>query len=271
MPMSALAAGPLTSLAFCWQLERRDGAGVALTSHDRPIHRDSLSFAPAPGMAPAAVVREGGLDGAMGEIEGMISSSALTDEDLELGRWDGARIELTAVDWSGESAETVVLLTGEIGTVTISDGSFAAEMSGPAAALDAPICPDTSPECRARLGDRQCRVDLSARRRDGTTQALDGNRLTLSPPPTEALVGGEVQVVSGPMSGFRSAILAVDGDALILRDPPRAEIRSGDRVWLVEGCDKRFQTCRERFANSANFRGEPHLPGNDLLTRYPGA
>lgn len=26
---------------------------------------------------------------------------------------------------------------------------------------------------------------------------------------------------------------------------------------------------RERFANALNFRGEPHLPGVDLLTRYP--
>jgi uncharacterized phage protein (TIGR02218 family) len=39
----------------------------------------------------------------------------------------------------------------------------------------------------------------------------------------------------------------------------------------VEGCDKRLETCRDRFANTLNFRGEPHLPGNDLLTRYPGS
>ena len=45
---------------------------------------------------------------------------------------------------------------------------------------------------------------------------------------------------------------------------------SAPPVSLTEGCDKRFATCRTRFANSANFRGEPHLPGNDLLTRYPG-
>ena len=42
-------------------------------------------------------------------------------------------------------------------------------------------------------------------------------------------------------------------------------------VAIVEGCDKRLATCSERFVNAANFRGEPHLPGMDLLTRYPGA
>ena len=40
---------------------------------------------------------------------------------------------------------------------------------------------------------------------------------------------------------------------------------------LTQGCNKNFATCRDRFANAVNFRGEPYLPGNDLLTRYPGA
>lgn len=42
------------------------------------------------------------------------------------------------------------------------------------------------------------------------------------------------------------------------------------RVRLRAGCDKRLETCATRFANAANFRGEAHLPGFDLLTRYPG-
>ena len=35
--------------------------------------------------------------------------------------------------------------------------------------------------------------------------------------------------------------------------------------------DGLLATCAGRFANAVNFRGEPHLPGMDLLTRYPGA
>ena len=43
---------------------------------------------------------------------------------------------------------------------------------------------------------------------------------------------------------------------------------AGDLVELSEGCDRRFETCVARFGNGVNFRGEPHLPGMDLLTRY---
>jgi uncharacterized phage protein (TIGR02218 family) len=66
-------------------------------------------------------------------------------------------------------------------------------------------------------------------------------------------------------------VLGVDGKTVRVRDLPRAEVEPGCRVELRDGCDKRFETCVTRFANAVNFRGEPHLPGNDLLMRYPGA
>jgi uncharacterized phage protein (TIGR02218 family) len=63
----------------------------------------------------------------------------------------------------------------------------------------------------------------------------------------------------------------VDGSQVSIRDRPRAAVVAGTVVEIREGCDKRFETCVARFDNAVNFRGEPHLPGTDLLTRYPGA
>jgi len=34
-------------------------------------------------------------------------------------------------------------------------------------------------------------------------------------------------------------------------------------------CDRSFATCRGTFGNGVNFRGFPHIPGNDALLRYP--
>tara|TARA_R110000868_G_scaffold108842_2_gene296771 strand:+ start:4641 stop:5351 length:711 start_codon:yes stop_codon:yes gene_type:complete len=34
---------------------------------------------------------------------------------------------------------------------------------------------------------------------------------------------------------------------------------------FASGCDQRFATCRDRFTNTVNFRGFPHMVGNDLL------
>ena len=67
------------------------------------------------------------------------------------------------------------------------------------------------------------------------------------------------------------AILRSQGTELTLRDLPPFAPAIGDLVEIREGCDKSLATCSGRFANAVNFRGEPHLPGIDLLTRYPGA
>lgn len=58
-------------------------------------------------------------------------------------------------------------------------------------------------------------------------------------------------------------------------------IASGAKVRLYPGCDKRLVTCIGKFVmpgstnfangNVKNFRGEPHIPGQDELIKYPDA
>ena len=82
---------------------------------------------------------------------------------------------------------------------------------------------------------------------------------------------GRCRYLGGENCGLSSTVLAVDGTQIALRDHPRGAVTEGTPVELREGCDKTFATCVSRFGNGINFRGEPHLPGTDLLTRYPGA
>ncbi|MEL7320105.1 MAG: phage BR0599 family protein, partial [Pseudomonadota bacterium] len=39
----------------------------------------------------------------------------------------------------------------------------------------------------------------------------------------------------------------------------------------AQTCDQRYETCRDVFANVENFRGFPHLPGNDAILAGPAA
>jgi uncharacterized phage protein (TIGR02218 family) len=48
-------------------------------------------------------------------------------------------------------------------------------------------------------------------------------------------------------------------------------IESGDLFRIRPGCNKRLDTCIDHFANVLNFRGEPYVPGADLLVSYPDA
>ena len=269
--MPDILQGPLTSLAFCWRIERSDGAGLGLTSHDRPLAVGGAYHAAAPGMLPSAIQRQAGLEPSDSEVAGVLSSDALDEQDLLLGRWDGARVELFAADWRNASVETVPLLKGNIGTIRRQVNDFAAELHGAAAKLSESVCPETSPECRAELGDRKCRVDLSGRTAIAKVEALDGIALVLDRSIGADFLWGRARYLSGGNCGLITVVVAVDGERIELRDMPRLAIAVGDMIELRHGCDKSFATCCDRFANAENFRGEPHLPGNDLLTRYPGS
>ena len=87
---------------------------------------------------------------------------------------------------------------------------------------------------------------------------------------TDLYAYGRLRWIGGANAGLEATIVASQGVRLTLREAPAAAAAVGDLVEIAEGCDRSFETCTGRFANAANFRGEPHLPGMDLLTRYPG-
>ena len=267
----SITDGELTSLALCWRLERLDGAGIGLTSHDEALVSEGERYEPAPGMTPAAVTRSLGLEPHSAEVTGALSSEALDEDDLSVGRWDGARVWLTVVDWKAPEASAIQLMAGEIGSVSIDGESFSADLNGAAVTLQGPVCPATSAECRAEFGDKRCRVDLAGRTTVAHVLNCDAASLTLDVSVDERFVLGRLRYLSGGNCGLSTIILSASGNIVQVRDLPRAAVESGCRIELREGCDKRFETCVSRFDNAANFRGEPHLPGNDLLTRYPGA
>jgi uncharacterized phage protein (TIGR02218 family) len=269
--MAGILEGPLTSVALCWRVERSDGAGLALTSHDEALTIGGTIYEAAPGMLPAAIQRKAGLESNGAEISGAITSGSLDEQDLVLGRWDRARVGMTAVDWRQPEVEQVPLMAGELGEIRLQQGEFKTELRGGVSRLEAAICPETSPECRAELGDKKCRVDLAGRALLARVEEIDAGALVMDRAIGGDFLWGRARFVSGANCGLVSVIVAVDGSRIELRDTARALVEPGDRIELRHGCDKSFATCAGRFANAENFRGEPHLPGNDLLTRYPGA
>jgi uncharacterized phage protein (TIGR02218 family) len=257
-------------IAWCWRIERRDGVTIGLTTHDRAINIDGLVYSPAPGMRPSAVGQRIGLEAASLEIEGALSGSAIAEADLADGRWDGAAVRLSVVNWQ-DSNQQVVIAEGRLGRVTRETQRFEALMASRDPALERSACAATSPECRAMLGDRQCRVALAPLRMRTVVASVseDGAYLLADHPGEGTLPFGRLRWIDGARRGIDETIIAQTGGAVRTERGGVAAL-AGARVELTQGCDKRAATCAGRFANIASFRGEPHLPGFDLLTRYPG-
>jgi len=83
---------------------------------------------------------------------------------------------------------------------------------------------------------------------------------------------GTVKWTSGADAGRWAEVLAhdlVDGLAILtLLEAPVHAIAEGDSFLVRAGCDKRIETCGTKFGNVVNFRGFPHIPGQDAVLRY---
>ncbi len=259
----------LVTLAWCWRLARRDGVVIGLTSHDRDLTIGGIAYRAAPGMKPSALETTDSLDTATMDLEGAIASDAIAARDLDAGRWDGAELILFVTDWTAPDVAPVTVARGSLGAIERRGAAFAAELQGVTRLLDRPVCPATSPSCRAMLGDRACRVDLAPHTHLRRVLTVVGRAVTIDSPVAD-MAFGELQWMEGANCGLVSPVIGAMGAVLQLAEAPAFVVTEAVRVRLTEGCDKQLATCRDRFANAINFRGEAHLPGNDLLTRYPG-
>ena len=275
--LAAHLAREATSVCHCWRVTRRDGTVAGFTDHDRPLTVDGETFAPQSGFTASEARETLGLAADTVEIEGAISAATITGEDIAAGRWDGATVETLLVNWRApDQAETIRSQT--VGRITRADNRFVAELDGPEAALDRIGGRWFRRTCDAELGDQRCGVDLddpALKAAGAVTVAVSADTIRVTGVeafPAGWFAEGRLTATSGAAAGTAFRVLshriAAAGTELVLWRDGAGLPGPGDGFEIVAGCDKRFSTCKAKFSNHLNFRGFPHLPGNDAAYGY---
>jgi len=275
--LAAHLAGDASTLCHAWRLQRKDGVVLGFTDHDRDLVLDGVTYEAATGLSASEASAETGMVTGGMEVAGALISDRLSEAELAAGAFDHARIETFLVNWSAPE-ERLLLRVGHIGEVLREDGAFRVEIRGLSAGLDEPQGRVFRAPCDADLGDARCRVDLddpAFRGSGAVVAAQDGRRFTLSG--LEAFAAGwfergTLTWSSGANAGRRAVVKTrrdvADQPIIELWNAMTGQIEPGDTFTVTAGCDKRFETCREKFGNRLNFRGFPHMPGNDFALGY---
>ncbi|RAI36828.1 beta tubulin [Rhodoplanes elegans] len=271
-----LASG-VTTLCRCWRLVRADGVTLGFTDHDEDLMLDATVCRAGSGLDASEATARFGLQVDGGEVFGALADDALTEADLAAGRYDAATVETWLVDWSAP-ATRVLLAVATLGEVRREGMAFAAELRSLAEKLGQESGRVYTAACAADLGDARCRVDLGVPgySASGTVAALDGTSALRAAGLDGFAEGwftaGRLAFTSGTNAGLASEVKrhVVDaaGVAVALWQAMPEPIAPGDAFVITAGCDKQFSTCRDRFANTANFRGFPHIPGNDYVISH---
>ena len=267
----------VTTLCRCWLIARTDGVTQGFTDHDEDIMLGAVTCRAGGGLTGSEVTQKLGLAVDSSEFSGALAGDSLNEADLAAGRYDAAMIEIWLVDWS-EPALRVLLAKGTLGEVKCEGQAFTAEVRGVSERLAQESGRLYTATCSADVGDGRCRIDL-------TSPAFRGAGAVISLEATAAFIAGgldgfedawftagKLTFTSGANSGLSVEVKThrrAGAVRLVLWQAMAEPIVAGDTFLVRAGCDKRFETCRGRFNNAVNFRGFPHIPGNDFVIAHP--
>ncbi|MDI3471079.1 MAG: Gene Transfer Agent FAD/FMN-containing dehydrogenase [Pseudolabrys sp.] len=270
----------VTTLCRCWLITRNDGATQGFTDHDEDVVVNGVTCRAASGLTASEASEQLGLAITGSELSGALNDDTLTEDDLAAGRYDAATVEIWLVDWS-EPDLAVRLGAGVLGEVRREGAAFTAEVRGLAHRFAEDNGRLFTATCNADLGDAKCKVDL-------TSATMRGEGIVAAPVATSSFTAsgldayadgwftqGRLAFTGGPNTGVAVEVKSHSAGAgivtLELWQAMPQPIGAGDTFTVTAGCDKHFDTCVGKFANAANFRGFPHIPGNDFLVSYPVA
>ena len=275
-PLQAKLDSGVTTLCRCWTIRRQDGVTQGFTDHDEDIVIDGVTCRAGTGLSGTEATQKFGLAVDSSELTGALASDTLNEDDLAAGQYDAAETILWLVDWS-EPSLRVLIAKGTLGEVRRDGAAFTAELRGLSQTLAEETGRLYTAACSADLGDGRCGVDLSAPafRGNGIVVTLSGTSSFSASGLDDFADGwftaGKLTFTGGGYSGLSVEVKLHRKAATVTFDLWQAmarDIAPGDAFVVTAGCDKRFATCHDRFDNVVNFRGFPHIPGNDFVVRY---
>lgn len=269
-----------TTLAWCWKITRADGVILGFTDHDKVLSFSGTDYEPESGLSASEIRTASDLSVDSQDAEGALTSKRITETDILDGRWDNALVEVWRVNWQAPT-QRVLMRRGSIGELRRGRVAFVAEVRSMAHVLGQTMGRVYQGTCDAALGDGRCGVDLNDPAYAGTGAVVDPIRDRAF---TASGIGGftggwfsfgTLEWTSGQNSGRAAEVMlheiASDIVTITLLEAPVRAVETGHAFTIRAGCDKRAETCAAKFANMLNFRGFPHIPGQDTVIRYATA
>lgn len=269
-----------TTVCRAWTVRRTDDVVMGFTDHDQDLTVDGVLCRADTGMTARALQQTTGLSVDNSEAAGALSDASIREADLLAGRFDGAEVRSYLVNWSAPG-DWIEQFRGTFGEIMRAGGAFRAELRGLTEALNRPQGFAYLQNCSAILGDERCGFDTSLPGyfHEGTVETVEDARMFTF----TAFAGfddrwfehGRFEILSGAAAGLVGSIKndrqLTPGRQIELWQSLGAEVLPGDGFRMIAGCDKTAATCRAKFTNFLNYRGFPHIPGEDWLASYPVA
>jgi len=274
--LAAHLATGTTTLCNCWRVTLTSGEKLGFTDHDRELTFDGTTFEADSGFSATEIESSLGLAVDNLEAHGALSSARISETRISAGDFDDAQVEIWQVNWQ-DVTQRLLVKFGHIGEISRGQYHFQAELRGISHELGQQKGRLLQHGCDAVLGDARCGINLLSSSYSVVVQvvSIDAMRILkvtgISSFARGFFANGTAQFTTGVNAGRKWQIkfsrIVGTSEEIELWQPLVQASAVGDYVRVTAGCDKQFATCKSKFNNGLNFRGFPHIPGNDKIMR----
>lgn len=212
------------------------------------------------------------------EVDNLSVTIDVTDEEtfeslrivqaFHNGQMDGARFKLERIFMDAStptdtSAGTIKLFEGRIIEPEFDRNTIQASVASDLDELSVQIPRNLyQPSCTNTVFDSACGLARSAHVVNATIEAGSTAARILCDlnQPQGWFTQGVIEFLDGGNAGLKRTIRLHETDVLLLTLPLLEAPQVGQRIRVYPGCDKRLETCQNRFNNFARFRGAPFIP-----------
>ena len=256
----------------CFIITLKDSSKLYFTENSEDLIIDNNIYKSSLGVEENKIETYNNITESKQEIMGFLNNSEIDENDIILGKFNGAVVETFLIDKNDLSGEKICLNKGFFSNITLVDGKFFVEIVGISSILNKPVCETYSPLCRCCFCDKRC--------------GLDKNNYCFSASITS--INSDISFYSAELLDFEdnyfkygiitfttglninTSIVVKDfiSSTVILEHKPQHSLTVGDTFKIICGCDKTLKTCYNKFHNSINFRGEPNIPREEKVYRF---
>lgn len=268
----------VSTFACCWKLTRQDGVVMRFTNFHSDLIVGGNTFKANTAIVPSTLKQTNtpGIDNMT--VSGIMSSVDITVKDILSGRYDFASVELSIVDYLDTEEGFFATISGSFGEIQSKNKEFETELRTLIQRLTQKIVEVTTRDCRViEFGDERCQYNANSVTWNSsvsgsmspTRYSFRGSGSDVTGKPDKYFSRGKLIWTSGDNEGIKSEVKDFTGGTglIELQRELKYDIQVGDEFTITAGCDRRFETCRDKFNNVINYQGEPFIRGTDYMIR----
>lgn len=268
----------LSTFACCWKLTRKDGTIMRFTNFHDDLIVSGETYKANTAIVPSTLKQTNSVSIDNLTISGILRSVDITVQDILAERYDFAQVEFFLVDYKNLAAGPFARCAGSFGEIQAKNLGFETELRLLVQKLTQKVVEVTSRDCRVmEFGDSRCGFNAASVTWTSTVSnatvptrsVFRGTGTNITGKSTGYFANGKLVWTSGNNIGLKCDVkFSTTGTGEIeLQKSLRYDIQVGDQFTITAGCDRRFETCRDKFNNVANYQGEPHIRGTDYMVR----